>query len=268
MLEGEAYWGRIRTMKRQLYLIEGGLTVVIGAIIIFFAGDYQSSPFFMAIDRLVWFILLMLFVIMVESFLFRLMQLRIAKSDSTKHIMTINSMKKALVILIAAAVFGILFAAPSTSQAMEDALSFQGELRADNTRIFLSGDPMGFSKIESIYMTSETGAEVLLLTQDHYEQHIGDWSFLRAVALNTHRLVDPDLDIELQNIGHMYLYLIIDSDRSVEGAQVDFVLQREFNETLTVFIPGICLAFAVASIAWLAYLIPLRKKFSTGSIYK
>jgi len=166
MLEGEAYWGHVRSLKSRIYLIEVILIIVLGALIIAFAGDYQTSPFFIAIDLLLIFVLIMLFMIMIEGIIFRILQIRIAKSDSKKHIMTINSMKKALIILTVTAVVAILFVFPGTVDAMENSLSYRGGLNADEYRHqFLSGDPMGLSYIRSISLHSEAGATVYLVSQ-------------------------------------------------------------------------------------------------------
>jgi len=267
MLEGEAYWGRIRLLKRRLYLIEAILIITLGAIVIFFAGGFKASPFFIAINWLLWLILLTFLVIMIESIIFRIIQLRIAKTDSTKHIMTINSMKKATVILIASIVVAILFASPTTVNPMEDVLSFGGVVTADSPQQFLTEDPMGMSKIESITLHSESGATVYLVTQHDYEQN-QSWSFLSSVALNSRTNVDPDLIIEMPRIGYMYLYLLLDGNASPLGAAADFTLDRTFSSTLTAFLPAIALTFSLVNGAWIIYLWPLRKKYADKSIYK
>src|SRR5512136_2166650 len=113
MLEGEAYWGRIRGIKRRLFILEIVLIAVLGCVLVFFSSEFQTNPFFIPFDTLLWFIIIMAFVIEIEGFVFRIMQMRIAKSDSTKHLMTINSMRKADVIVIIAALIAVMFLTPA-----------------------------------------------------------------------------------------------------------------------------------------------------------
>lgn len=268
MLEGEAYWGQIRNLKFRLFLAEAVLIVALGALIVFLVGDFQTSPFFVAVDRLLWFILIMLLVIMLESIIFRVMQLRLAKSDSKKHMMTINSMKKAFVILLFSSIVGVLFAAPATAGAMEDGLSFDHQLRIGNPQQFLTGDPMGLSIIESISLYSESGATVYILTEHIYIAHQNDWGYLREVALNDISDVNNSLTVDISALSYMYLYIVIDPTETSAGATVSYTLNRSFGETLTAFVPLMMMIFAIANAAWIIYLWPLRKKYAGGSIYK
>lgn len=271
MLEGEAYWGHIRSLKSRLYLIETLLIIAMGAVIIFFTGDFSTSPFFLAIDVLLWFVLVMLFAIMIQSVIFRILQVRIAKSASTKHIMTINSIKKAFVIIIVSVIVAILLGASVASNALENSLSFDGTMRADSPPIKrLSGDPMGLSKIESISLYSEMGATVYIVTEFTYDYCDGNLSLLRTYAINIGESdVDPDLIVNLPpNLQYMYLYLIIDDTLTPNGARVDYTLNRGFTDTLAIFVPTMAVLFGIANAAWMGYLWSLRKKFASESIYK
>ena len=268
MLEGEAYWGQIRTLKFRLLLIEAILIVALGALLVFLVGDFQTSPFFIAVDRLLWFVLIMLLVIMLESIIFRVMQLRLAKSDSKKHMMTINSMKKAFIILLVSSVVGVLFAAPATAGVMEDGLSFDGQLTPGNPQQFLTGDPMGLSTIESVSLFCEIGATVYILTENIYLSHQNEWGYLKEVALNDINSVNDSLTLDISSLAYMYLYIVIDSTETPQGAVVSYTLNRSFTDTLTAFVPLMMVFFALSNAAWCIYLWPLRKKYAGGSIYK
>lgn len=268
MLEGEAYWGQIRALKFRLFLAEAILIVALGALIVFLVGDFQTSPFFIAVDRLLWFVLIMLLVIMLESIIFRVMQLRLAKSDSKKHMMTINSMKKAFIILLFSSIVGVLFVAPATAGAIEDGLSFNGQLTAGSPQQFLTGDPMGLSTIESISLFCESGATVYVLTEYIYLLHQNEWGYLREVALNDVNSVNDSLTVDTSSLSYMYLYIVIDPTETPQDAAVSYTLNRSFTDTLTTFVPLMMMVFALSNVAWIIYLWPLRKKYAGGSIYK
>jgi len=268
MLEGEAYWGQIRSLKFRLFLIEAILIVALGALLVFLVGDFQTSPFFIAVDRLLWFVLIMLLAIMLESIIFRVMQLRLAKSDSKKHMMTINSMKRAFIILLTSSIVGVLFAAPATATVMEDGLSFDGQLDASSPQQFLTGDPMGLSNIESVSLFCENGATVYILTEHIYLSHQNEWDYLKEVALNDINSVNDSLTVDISSLAYMYLYIVIDPTETPPSTVVSYTLDRSFAETLTAFVPLMMMLFALSNAAWIAYLWPLRKRYAGGSIYK
>lgn len=269
MLEGEAYWGRIRLIKRKLYLLEAVLFGILAVVLVFTSGQFQNNPFYIPIDMLLWFILIMFLVVEVEGFVFRVMQIHIAKSDSTKHLMTHNSIRKAVVIAIAAAIVAIIFLTPAIVQSMESAFSYRGTVSPDSPREFLPGDPLGLSRAVSITLHSNLGTDAYIVTQYSYDQNQGDWSLLKANHINNRTLVDFDLTVDLPSAGYSNMYLFVDANGTAgELTTVDFTLNTKLSTTLTSFVPLIALAFVLSNAAWVAYLFPLGRKYAKGSIYK
>jgi hypothetical protein len=66
---------------------------------------------------------------------------------------------------------------------------------------------------------------------------------------------------------HTLYYLVVD-DLLNPGTSVTVVLAKETSEMFTGIVSLLALAFAVTNVAWIAYLIPIEKKYSHGSIYK
>jgi len=270
MLEGEAYWGRIRNIKRRLYILEAVLIAVLGGVLVFISNEFKTNPFYIPFDDLLWFILIMILVIEIEGFVFRIMQIRIAKSDSTKHLMTINSIRKAIVIVIVAVLVAAIFAIPSITEGIEGSLTVRGEVRPQSAQVFLPGDPLGLSRVVTVAVHSEVQAKVYIVSKFNFDLYMNDWTSLEGSALNNITTVNLDLRIPMPNITYANLYLLVDPTSSTLGnlTVVTFSLEMQLSSTLTSFVPLIAVIFLVANSAWIAYLFPLGRKYAGGSIYK
>ena len=271
MLEGEAYWGRIRSIKRKLYILQAILIATLGFVLLFFYSEFQANPFYISIDRLIWFILIMLLVVELESFVFRVMQVRMGRTFSTKHLMTMNSIRKSIVILIIAAVALAAFAIPASIQGIEDAASPRGTFNAANPVKFLPGDPLGLSKIITIDVASNIICDVYIVTQSDYQAYSGDMPSLRSTALNSGgSLVTVNRTFVMMPIGQEYLFLVLDpiSRPNASFADVSYVMNIELSDTFTSFLPLMAILFLIANGAWIMYLFPMSRKYASKSIYK
>lgn len=271
MLEGEAYWGRIRHIKQLLYLIEIVLILILGLVLVFFYSETRANPFFLSIDRLIWFLIVMLLVIEIESFVFRIMQIRIARTFSTKHLMTMNSIRRAILTIIVAGILLVVFALPACVQSIERAISPRGTLYYTNAVQIVNGDPLGLSDVQSITLSCELPVDVYLLKRQDYLDYANDWAALSNFCLNSNNTrVTTALTIEVPPMEHQYLYLVLDptTTEDEEFAVVSFVLNQKLSDTLTSFLPLMCLVFIITNGAWIAYLMPLSRKYATMSIYK
>jgi len=270
MLEGEAYWGRIRPIKLRLYIIEGIIVAALGIVFVFVYSNFQTSPFYISIDRLIWFLLIMFLVIELESFVFRIMQLRIARTFSTKHLMTTTSIRKALVIIIIAVIALAAFAVPSSVQGIEDAYSVRGTATPTEPAKFLPGDPLGLSKIKSITFHPSVPVEVYIVSEYDFIHNIGDWASLRGAALNENKSITSDATIPITITTHEYLYVVVDPTGGMAGnlTSVAYRLNSVLSSTLTAFVPLMAIVFIIANGAWTAYLFPLSRKYACRSIYK
>lgn len=271
MLEGEAYWGRIRHIKQTLYVMEIILISVLGLILVFFYSETQANPFYISIDRLIWFLIIMMLIIEMESFLFRIMQIRIARTFSTKHLMTMNSIRRAIVIIIVAAILLVVFALPPSVQSIESAISPSGTLYYTQAVQIVNGDPLGLTDVQSVTLSCELPVDVYLLKRSDYINYVNDWVALRNFCLNSNSTrVATTLTIDVPPMTHQYLYLVLDPTTTddEEFAVVSFTLNQKLSDTFTSFLPLMCILFIAANGAWMAYLMPLSKKYATRSIYK
>lgn len=271
MLEGEAYWGRIRHIKQKLYVMEILLLSALAFILVFYYSEFQSNPFFISLDRLIWFMLIMMLIIEIESFIFRMMQIRIARTFSTKHLMTTNSIRRAIVVTIVSAIMLVIFILPSMLQSIEGAASSAGTVSYAHPAQILPGDALGLSEMQNITLSCELGVDVYLVKKQDYYSYPGDWVSLKNFCLNNNNTrVNTSITISIPPMTHQYLYLLVDptTTNDEEYAVVSYVLHAKLSDTFTSFLPLICVAFIVANVGWIAYLMPLSKKYAMKSIYK
>lgn len=270
MLEGEAYWGRIRGIKHRLFILELVLTAVLGSALIFSSSRFQTSPFFIPFDSLLWFIIIMAFVIEIEGFAFRIMQIRIAKSNSTKHMMTINSVRKAMATIIAAALIAAVFLVPAIADGIEGSLTVRGEIRPDSPQRFLPSDPLGLSRVATVSVHCDVAAEVYIVSTFNYDLNKGSWPALKNSAINNMTVVDHSLVIVMPSVTYSEFYILIDPTSSVSGNQTaaSYSLDMQLSDILTSFAPLMAIVFIIANAAWIAYLFPLGRKCACDSIYK
>jgi len=266
MLEGEAYWGRIRSIKRKLYALEIVLIIVMSIFLVVSSKNFSMSPFLLPCDQLLWFLLVMLLIIAVEGFIFRVMQLQIAKSDSIKYIMASNSMKRAVVIAIIASIVAVLLLLPGAAQGIEDSLSYRGAATPGNPARFQNMDLFGMSTVISITIHCNTPTEIYIVNQFLVDLYPGDSVMEHPLSDG---FADPDLEIDMKPFAYSNYYLFV-KESNVTGnlTRADFVLNVDLTGTITTVLPIVAIVFVAANAIWVEYLYPFRKKCRTKSIYK
>lgn len=268
MLEGEAYWGRIKSIKRKLYLLEATLIIVIGVVLIFTSEDFSTNPLLLPFDRLLWFVLIMFIVVEVEGFIFRFMQLQYTKSDSVKYIMATNSMKRALIMAIIAGIVAVTLLLPGMAHGLETSLSYRGVATPDQPGRFQNKDTFAVSSIASISIHCNAPANVYLVSQFLVDTYPGD--LVKGHAINEVVLADPDMEIDLTAYGFDTYYLYVSKLNSTDNTtvQAGFTLNTELSDSVTQLLPIVAIMVVAANAIWIEYLYPCRKKCAKKSIYK
>jgi hypothetical protein len=267
MLEGEAYWGRIRGVKRKLYILEGVLIIVMGAVLIFTSEEFSTSPLLLPFDRLLWFILMMFIVVEVEGFVFRFMQLQYTKSDSVKYIMTTNGMKRAVIVIIIAGIIAVTLLLPGLAHGLEGSLSYHGTATPDHPGRFQNKDPLALSSVTSITIHCNAPANIYLVSQFLLDTY-GDLA--KGHAINDVVLADPDMEINMTAHGYDTYYLYVSGLNSTDNAttKADYALNTKLSDSVTSLLPIVAIVVVAANAIWIGYLYPCRNKCSKKSIYK
>jgi hypothetical protein len=160
------------------------------------------------------------------------------------------------------------------SQAIEN--SFNGTDTLHNTNstaasefvVFYDRDPLGLGAVNGITVTSSSGtARVYLVSEKNYVNYSSDLSGLIPFRINSQDyIVDGQLDIHLNPLPFGKYYLVLDTVRS-DASQVDVTIHSVISPTFLSYVPFFALLFIVAYGAWMAYMFPVKRKFSSGAIY-
>jgi len=80
-------------------------------------------------------------------------------------------------------------------------------------------------------------------------------------------VVNKQLKIDVPEAGFIKYYLVL-NDMDNPGTSATATSDMEASGTFTGIVSLLLIALVVANIAWVAYLIPIERKYSIGSIYK
>ena len=272
VLEDSIRLSKIRRIKLTLYVVQTGALLGLASFVVFVMGGARITPtLYLPIPSLIAVVILLLLIVCVESYFFRILEIRFARSSSARHLMAKNSMKRGLLIAFVTGITAIILAVPSIPGALEDARS--NEIVANAVEIapsFYSSDALGLMSVISVKIAAPQVIDVYLVKEETYNSNKGDLAELYSLRINrpvSQFVVDGELTIRVPESEHEVYYLILnDMDNPDTYATITFV--RSVSNTFTGLILLFMIAFVVANIAWFAYLIPIERKYSAGSIYK
>lgn len=271
-LEGTYMLTRILKIKKWLYIGQLALLLGLGAVLLIFGGA-SRDPLYIPVTSFLYFVIVMLFVISIESFFFRIIEIRYSPSESRKFLMAKNSSSKALtIIIISGIIAGILFAPPFDDFA-SNRLSKNETLDARNDNVpFTTQDRLGLSKVEGVTVTISGGSGYvyILSPQDKDDFLAGDFSALDR-KLNPDPFldhIDPTFEY-VPNSDEFTEYYVVYNSASDTGdtVKIDVHVKSAMSRTFLFYVPLLAVAFAVSNLVWMFYLRPIQKKYATASIY-
>lgn len=275
VLEDSIRLSRIRKIKLSLYIVQAVMLVALGIVLIFFVGGAMVKPtLYLPLDSFLAVLVLLLLIICLESFFFRILEIRFARSSSARHLMAKNSIKRSIILVIIAGVVVVMLAVPSVLQAIENA----GErtvvvLQSSEPVSFYSSDPFNLAKTDEVIVKSSKTVRMYLVDDEVYSQYFGSADFLSRMEqyrLNwepTQYIVDNEITITVPSAGFVKYHLVL-NDMDNPSTSATIVIPKEASGTFTGIASLLLIAFVVANAAWIAYLIPIERKYSVGSIYK
>ena len=269
VLEDSVRLGRLRRIKMTLYVVQAIMLVALAFVLVFVIGDATLKPsLYLPIDQFASVMALLLLVICVESFFFRIMEIRFARSSSARHLMAKNSINRSILLAIIGAVITIVLMVQPILAVAEDAATRTATTDGATDFSFWSRDPLALSRVSELSVSASEDVEVYLVDDDtywEYKDKLGEMYFLR-LNRDDYQL-SGSLTIDVPVMDHTLLHVVV-NDISAPGTVVTLDLVRETSETFTGIVAIISLAFVVANIAWVAYLIPIERKYGQTSIYK
>jgi hypothetical protein len=272
ILEDSIRLAKIRRSKLALYIVQTITLVAIGFVAVFLMGGAALKPrLYLPIASFIAVIVLLLLIVCVESFFFRMLEIRFARSSSARHLMAKNSIKKAVIIAIITGVVTLVLTVPAALGAVESSLNDSTLVTADSNPVnFWSSDPLNLMTVEQVKVSAVAPVEVYLVTAKNYADYAPDKTQLASVRINRipeQYIIMDEVTIEVPKGAYVEYYLVI-NDMESPGASVTISIIHTTSHTFTGTISLFMIAFVVSNVAWCAYLIPVERKYSTGSIYK
>jgi hypothetical protein len=273
-LAGGYRLANVKRMKRYLFIVQIIILILIPIIVVLIEGRASLVPFYLPINSFIYFILLMALIMVVEGFFFKILEMRLIQSPSTNYYIAKNAIRKGLVVVAISAFVIFLLWTPFMSQAIENSFNGTDTLHHTNSTaasefvVFYDRDPLGLGAVNGITVTSSSGtARVYLVSEKNYVNYSSDLSGLRPFRINSQDyIVDGQLDIHLNPLPFGKYYLVLDTVRS-DASQVDVTIHSVISPTFLSYVPFFALLFIVAYGAWMAYMFPVKRKFSSGAIY-
>src|SRR5512136_1767290 len=150
VLEDSIRLSKIRRIKLTLYIVQTVALVGLAFLVVLIMEDARITPtLYLPLPSFIAVLILLLLIICIESFFFRMLEIRFARSSSARHLMAKNSMKRALIIAIITGVFTLVLTLPSILGAVEDASSGSEIISADSEPpSFWSTDPLELTAVE------------------------------------------------------------------------------------------------------------------------
>ncbi len=269
VLEDSVRLGSIRRIKTTLYIVQVVMLVALAFFLVFVIGDATVTPnLYLPLDQFIAVMVLLLLVVCVECSFFRMMEIRFARSSSARHLMAKNSITRSMLLALISAVVTVILMVQPILAVVEDASQRTITTSSSEDFTFWSRDPLALQRVSELRVSSTQTLGIYLVTDSVYQQYDGDLSDMFFMRLNRddYELVDT-LTIPVPILDHALVHVVV-NDLSSPGASVTVDIVKDTSETITGIVSVLSLAFVVTNIAWIAYLIPIERKYSQGSIYK
>lgn len=268
VLEDSIRLGRIRAIKRTLYVVEFALLVALAVFFLFVIGNAALTPrLYLPIDEFLAVLTLVLLVICVESFFFRILEIRFARSSSARHLMAKNSITHSLLLAVVAAIVTIVLMVPSVLAVAEDAAEKTVSVSSEDFELWTK-DPLALQRVSELRAACPDTVELYVVRDSDYVEYDGDVTDMYFQRINRDDYeIAGSLIIEMPVMEYALLHLVV-NDLSSPGAIVTVTIVYDTSENITGIVAILSMAFVVANVAWIAYLTPIEKKYAQGSIYK
>jgi len=179
-----------------------------------------------------------------------------------------NSINRSVLIAIIAAIVTIVLMVQPILAVTEDASQKTVTVVSSEDFSFWSRDPLALQSVVELRAASTETVEIYLVEDSIYQLYEGDVGDMFFMRLNRqdYQLVGT-LSVPVEVVGNIELHLVV-NDLSAPGASVTVDIVKDTSDTITGIVSVLSLAFVVTNIAWVAYLIPIERKYALGSIYK
>ncbi len=275
VLEDSIRLSRIRRIKLTLYGVQAAMIVALGVLVVFVIGEAHVKPtLYLPLNSFMAVLVLLLLILCLESFFFRLLEIRFARSSSARHLMAKNSIKRSLMIIIVTGVVAMILAVPGIRGSIENSGQAALDVSPNYSPAFYSSDVFALLNVKEVKIEAQKEVHIYLVTEEVYQRYVGNISALYALRLNTANFVVNTtsvngftLTLDVPLIGYMK-YRVVLNNMLNPGTSATMTLVKEFSTTFTGLVSLLLIAFVASNAAWIAYLTPIERKYSVSSIYK
>jgi hypothetical protein len=273
-LAGGYRLANIRRVKRYLFIAQIIIMILIPIIVVLIEGRASLVPFYLPINSFIYFILLMALIMVVEGFVFKMLEMRLLQSPSAIYYIAKKAIQRGLIVIAVALLVVFLLWTPFMSQAIENSFNQNETLNNTNSTsasvfiVFYDRDPLGLEAVDRISVTALNGpARVYLVSEKNYLNYSYDLSQLITYRINSQDYIaDDHLTIPLNPLPYGKYYLILDTVRS-DASAVNIIIHKALSPTFLSYVPFFALMFIGAYGAWMAYMWPMKRKYASGAIY-
>ncbi len=272
-LEGTYQIIRVKRLEKMAYIPQGIAIVVIFFLFLHFTGA-QLKPFYLPFFFPLLIISVWLLALSIESFVFRLMEIKYRKSESAKFLMAHRSMKKAFVVIIIAVIIIIITALPFIHQEVENYASPTGEITftGEETVYFTTRGRFDFVFINDITVElldyqspDDARVEILLLSLDNYAENNTHMRLNREIGDPNQATINNSFFYEMPRLKFQEYYIVLRSDQEVTVRyHIDVYVAMERVYPFTT----LAIAFMTSYSVWVYVLYPIKKKYSAEGIYQ
>ncbi len=275
VLEDSIRLSRIHSIKLTLYAVQAVMLIAVAVLTIAVFGGASVYPYvYIPLDSFFGILVLLLLIICLESFFFRMLELRFARSSSARHLMAKRSMKRSIIMAAIAAAVVLTITVPSIIGSIEESRDVSIYVTpGTDPPFFYSSDVFALMETASVHVTAPRQIQVYIVIEELFLQYYDGPESLDVLAsyrLNTNDYItiDNELTIKIPKLDRFTkFYIAIDAMDPI-GVSAAVTLMKEVSGTFTGTTSLLLIAFVVANVAWVAYLIPVERKYSTGSIYR
>ncbi|MGD0817709.1 MAG: hypothetical protein ABR986_04845 [Methanomassiliicoccales archaeon] len=272
--EGGYRVASIRRVKRYLYIVQILIILVFATYLILAGGGFGLKPFYLSVNSFIYFVMIMLLVIAVESFVFTSLEMRFMKSTSTKHYVSKAQVRRAAYVIVVCAVVIFILWAPFITKALENAMSSNDSIVANSKTVaeaksFFNDDPLGVTAIKTGTFQSNGAATVFIVSEANWLQFGAQAKeIIGQYRINTNQYTsNTTLTIDFPELKHSKYYLLAYSDTGAP-VTITYKLSSGISPTLYSFVPIIALFFIMAYGTWGAYLTMRSRNYTKGAIYR
>ncbi len=271
-LEGTYQIIRVKKLEKMAYIPQSIAIVAIFFLFLYFTGA-QLKPFYLPVFFPLLVTMVWLLVLAIETFAFRLMEIKYRKSQSAKFLMAHRSIKKAYIIIVISIIIFVLAATPFIHQQVENRVSSSGELTfsGEETVYFTSRGRYDFMTVDSITIEvidsmgpDEARVEVMLLSIENYEANETVMALNREVGHPKEATISEDFEFDMPVLRFNEYYIILTSNQQVT---IRYNIDVTLPGTRVYPFATLAIGFIAAYAYWIFILYNIKRKQSKDTIY-